>query len=58
LHSDVVPPATDRGAKLVAASVTLLAGVIGIGLQLPWALGWLMAAAGGVWLLIGLLRRS
>jgi ubiquinone biosynthesis protein len=58
LHSDVVPPATDRGAKLVAASVTLLAGVIGIGLQLPWALGWLMAAAGGVWLLVGLLRRS
>jgi len=58
LHSDAVPPATDRGAKLVAASVTLLAGVIGIGLQLPWALGWLMAAAGGVWLLVGLLRRS
>jgi len=58
LHSDVVPPATDRGAKLVAASVTLLAGVIGIGLQLPWALGWLMAAAGGVWLLIGVVRRS
>jgi len=57
LHSDVVPPATDRGAKLVAASVTLLAGVIGIGLQLPWALGWLMAAAGGVWLLIGVVRR-
>ena len=58
LHSDGVPPATDRGAKLVAASVTLLAGVIGIGLQLPWALGWLMAAAGGVWLLIGVVRRS
>ena len=58
LHSDVVPPATDRGAKLVAASVTLLAGVIGIGLQLPWGLGWLMAAAGGVWLLVGVVRRS
>jgi hypothetical protein len=53
-----VPPATDRGAKLVAASVTLLAGVIGIGLQLPWGLGWLMAAAGGVWLLVGVVRRS
>jgi len=58
LHSDVVPPATDRGAKLVAASVTLLAGVIGIGLQLPWGLGWLMAAAGGVWLLVGVVRRG
>jgi ubiquinone biosynthesis protein len=58
LHSDVVPPATDRGAKLVAASVTLLAGVIGIGLQLPWALGWLMAVAGGLWLLVGVVRRS
>ena len=58
LHSDVVPPATDRGAKLVAASVTLLAGVIGIGLQLPWALGWLMAVAGGLWLLVGVVRRG
>ena len=58
LHSDVVPPATDKGAKLVAASVTLLAGVIGIGLQLPWALGWLMAIAGGLWLLVGVVRRS
>ena len=58
LHSDVVPPATDKGAKLVAASVTLLAGVIGIGLQLPWALGWLMAVAGGLWLLVGVVRRG
>ena len=58
LHSDVVAPATDRGAKLVAASVTLLAGVIGIGLQLPWALGWLMAVAGGLWLLVGVVRRG
>ena len=58
LHSDVVPPATDRGAKLVAASVTLLAGVIGIGLQLPWALGWLMAVAGGLWLLVGVVQRG
>ena len=54
----MVPPATDRGAKLVAASVTLLAGVIGIGLQLPWALGWLMAVAGGLWLLVGVVRRG
>ena len=58
LHSDALPPALPRGAALIAASITLLAGVIGIGLRLPWALGWLMAAAGGLWLLVGLLRRS
>ena len=39
------------GAALVAASVTLLAGVIGVGLELPLALGWIVSAGGTLWLL-------
>ena len=39
-----------EGAALVAASITLLAGMLGIGLELP-LLGWVMTAGGGLWLL-------
>jgi len=48
----VEPPRAKRdGAALVAASVTLLAGIIGVGLELPLALGWILGAGGTVWLL-------
>jgi len=39
------------GAALVAASVTLLAGIIGVGLELPLATGWILGISGAVWLL-------
>ena len=39
------------GAALVAASVTLLAGIIGVGLELPLATGWILGVSGAVWLL-------
>lgn len=46
------PPRAKRdGAALVAASVTLLAGIIGVGLELPLALGWILGISGAVWLL-------
>jgi len=52
-RQQAIEPARARrdGAALVSASVTLLAGIIGIGLDLPLALGWILGAGGGVWLL-------
>ena len=44
------PRRTRDGAALVAASITLLAGMLGIGLDLP-LLGGLLIAGGGLWLL-------
>ncbi len=52
-RQQAIEPARARrdGAALVSASVTLLAGIIGIGLDLPLALGWILGAGGAVWLL-------
>ncbi len=52
-RQQAIEPARARrdGAALVSASVTLLAGIIGIGLDLPLALGWILGIGGAVWLL-------
>ena len=52
-RQQAIEPARARrdGAALVSASVTLLAGIIGIGLDLPLGLGWILGAGGAVWLL-------
>ena len=43
----------------IAPALVLLAGVVALGVErIPAALGWVIAIAGGAWLVAGLLRRS